>query len=180
MKRSSMRSMVLAGVLMAAPVFLKADVPASERESANLAHKVRHELVLLPFYSVFDNLAFEIDGGKVTLLGQVTRPTLRTDSERIVKRIEGVTSVENRIEVLPVSTFDDRIRLGVYRAVYGQGALFRYHLVPLAPIRIGVKNGDVTLEGVVASEMDRNLANIAANGVFGVFKVTNNLKVSKA
>ncbi len=178
MKRSSLRSMILAGVLMAAPVL--ASVPASEKEPANLAKKVRHELVLLPFYSVFDNLAFEINGSKVTLLGQVTRPTLKTDSERVVKRVEGVTAVENKIEVLPVSTFDDRTRLRVYRAIYGQGALFRYSLPPLASIRIIVKNGDVTLEGVVASEMDRNLANIAANGVFGVFSVRNNLKVSKA
>jgi len=172
--------MILTGVLMAAPVFLKANTPAAGRESANLANKVRHELVLLPFYSVFDNLLFEVNGSKVTLLGQVTRPVLKADTERVVKRIEGVTAVDNRIEVLPVSTFDDRTRLRLYRAIYGQGALLRYNLVPPAPIRIVVKNGDVTLEGVVAREMDRSLAGIAANGVFGVFRVTNNLRVSKA
>jgi hyperosmotically inducible protein len=175
------KSMLWAGVLAAAPVFVHAAVPApQEMSSSLLAQKVRHELVLLPFANLFDNLAFRLDGDRVTLLGQVRRPSLKKDAERAVRRIEGVSAVDNRIEVLPLSNFDDRIRLGVYRAIYGQDALFRYNLVPLAPIRIIVKNGDVTLEGVVASEMDKHLANIAANGVFGVFSVTNNLKVSKA
>lgn len=171
--------MVLAGVLSVAPVALNAAAPAASRVSSHLEKQVWHELVTLPFYDVFDNLAFRVDGDKVTLLGQVTRPTLKTSAELVVKRIEGVSAVENRIEVLPVSTFDNRIRLGVLRAVYGQGALFRYNLPPHAPIRIIVKNGDVTLEGVVASEMDRNIAKLAANGVFGVFSVTNNLRVVK-
>ncbi|MBI4874919.1 MAG: BON domain-containing protein [Acidobacteria bacterium] len=140
---------------------------------------VRHELVMLPFYNVFDNLAFRVDGGTVTLLGQVSRPTLKSDAEAVVRKVAGVREVRNEIEVLPLSGFDNRIRLGVAHAVYGNSVLNRYALGAQPSIHIIVKNGDVTLEGVVATEMDRNVANLAAHGVPGVFSVTNNLLVSK-
>ena len=120
-----------------------------------------------------------MDGYTVTLMGQVTRPTLKSDSERVVKDIEGVEKVINNIEVLPLSPNDDRIRMDVYRAVYGQTALNRYALNAVPPIHIIVKNGNVTLEGVVANEGDKNIANIQANGVSGVFKVVNNLRSEK-
>jgi hyperosmotically inducible protein len=151
----------------------------SARGRERLERQVRHELVMLPFYSVFDNLAFRVDGYKVTLLGQVTRPTLKRDAENVVKRIEGVESVDNRIEVLPTSPNDDRIRLATYRAIYGHTALNRYALMAVPSIHIIVKSGNVTLEGVVASEGDKNIANIEANSVPGVFSVTNNLRVEK-
>ena len=138
---------------------------------------MRHELVTLPFYGVFDNLAFKVDGGTVTLLGQVSRPTLKTDAERVVQSIEGVERVINRIEVLPLSPYDDRIRLATYRAIYGNTALNRYALQAIPPIHIIVKNGNVTLEGVVANEGDKNIADIRARSVPGVFSVTNNLRV---
>jgi hyperosmotically inducible periplasmic protein len=140
---------------------------------------VRHELVMLPFYDVFDNLAYRVDGDKVTLFGQVVRPTLKTDAERAVKRIEGVASVQNEIEVLPVSPNDDRIRQRVYRAIYSKGPLQRYAIRAVPPIHIIVKNGNVALEGAVGSDFDKNLAFIAANGVSGVFSVKNNLVVDK-
>jgi hyperosmotically inducible protein len=146
---------------------------------ARLGREVRHELVMLPYYGVFDNLAFKVDGYKVTLLGEVTRPTLKTDAEAAVKRIEGVESVDNRIEVLPLSPNDDRIRLAVYRAIYRQASLSRYALQAIPPIHIIVKNGGVRLEGVVATEADKNLAGIRAQGVSGVFSVDNNLRVEK-
>lgn len=149
--------------------------PARER----LEREVRHELVMLPFYGVFDNFAFKVDGYKVTLLGQVTRPTLKADAERVVKGIEGVESVDNQIDVLPLSPNDDRIRLAAYRAIYGHTALNRYALRAVPPIHIIVRNGNVTLEGVVATEADKNIANIQANSVRGVFSVTNNLRVDK-
>ena len=152
-----------------------ADSPARER----LEREVRHELVMLPFYGVFDNFAFKVDGYKVTLLGQVTRPTLKTDAERVVKGIEGVESVDNQIEVLPLSPNDDRIRLAVYRAIYRHTALNRYELRAVPPIHIIVRNGNVTLEGAVSGEMDKNIANIRAHSVSGVFSVTNNLRVDK-
>jgi hyperosmotically inducible protein len=142
-----------------------------------LVKEVRHELVMLPYYNVFDNLSFKVDGNRVTLMGQVARPTLKSDAERVVKSIEGVDSVDNRIEVLPLSPNDDRIRMGVYRAIYGNTSLQRYGLQAVPPIHIIVNNGKVTLEGVVANAADKNIANIQANGVPGVFGVTNNIRV---
>ena len=152
-------------------------VSVSDRAWNRLEREVRHELVTLPFYGVFDNLAFKVDGGTVTLLGQVSRPTLKTDAERVVRSIEGVERVINRIEVLPLSPYDDRIRLATYRAIYGNTALNRYALQAIPPIHIIVKNGNVTLEGVVANQGDKNIADIQARSVPGVFSVTNNLRV---
>ena len=146
-----------------------------------MTKEVRHELVLLPYYTVFDNLTYRIDGTTVELSGQVTRPTLKSDAENVVKKIEGVSNVVNHIKVLPLSPNDDRIRVGVYRALYaGNGPLFRYSLGAVGSIHIVVENGDVTLEGQVDSEMDRDIANIRANSVSGVFSVTNNLVVVKS
>lgn len=144
---------------------------------SKLEKEVRHELVLLPYYSVFDNLTYSVSGDVVTLGGQVTRPTLKSDAENVVKKIEGVSKVINNIEVLPLSPNDDQIRRAVYRAIYSNDVLSRYSLGAVPPIHIIVKNGNVTLEGVVSSEMDKNVANIQANGVPGVFSVTNNLRV---
>lgn len=143
-----------------------------------LIREVRHELNLLPYYGVFDNLAFKVEpGGKVTLLGQVRKPTLKSDAERAVKNVEGVDTIDNQLEVLPLSPNDDRIRMRVYRAIYRTPSLERYAIQAVPPIHIIVKNGNVTLEGVVASQTDKNLANIKAHGVPGVFKITNNLRV---
>jgi hyperosmotically inducible protein len=148
-----------------------------DRARARLEREVRHELVMLPYYGVFDNMAFRVDGNTVTLLGQVTRPTLKTDAEGVVKDIEGVEKVVNQIEVLPLSPNDDRVRLAVYRAIYGHNTLNRYALQAVPPIHIIVKNGNVSLEGVVANEMDKNVAGIQAKTVSGVFAVQNNLRV---
>lgn len=144
----------------------------------NLVKEVRHQLLLLPYYSVFDNLLFKVDGDKVTLLGQVVRPSLKSDAESAVKSIEAVASVDNQIEVLPVSVMDDQLRRAVFRAIYGDTALSRYGMSALPSIHIIVKNGNVTLEGVVDSEGDKNLANLRANAVPNVFSVTNNLTVA--
>ena len=144
----------------------------------NLVKEVRHQLLLLPYYSVFDNLLFKVDGDKVTLIGQVVRPTLKSDAENAVKGIEGVASVDNQIEVLPVSPMDDGVRRAVYRAVYGDTALSRYGMSALPSIHMIVKNGSVTLEGVVDNESDRNLAGLRANGVANVFSVNNNLTIA--
>ena len=148
--------------------------------STRLEQQIRKELITLPWFSVFDTLSYRVDGSTVTLYGHVTRPTLRSSAENVVKRLEGIETIKNEIEVLPLSPFDDRIRWSVYRSVYGYGPLQRYSLNPVAPIRITVKNGNVTLSGVVATEMDRNLAYIRANGVFGAFSVTNNLQVEQS
>jgi osmotically-inducible protein OsmY len=144
----------------------------------NLTREVRHQLLLLPYYSVFDNLMFKVDGDKVTLLGQVVRPTLKSDAEAAVKGLEGVASLDNQIEVLPVSPMDDQLRRAVYRALYTDASLSKYGWSALPSLHIIVKNGHVTLEGVVDSESDKNLANLRANGVPNVFSVTNNLNVA--
>jgi hyperosmotically inducible periplasmic protein len=143
-----------------------------------LEDQVRHAMLMLPYYGVFDELSFNVDGNTVTLMGKVTRPVLRSDAENAVKRIPGVASVNDKIEVLPLSRFDDRIRLDELRAVYGNSVLSRYGFAgSIAPIRIIVNGGHVTLEGVVANQMDKNIAGIVANGVANVFSVTNNLEV---
>ncbi|MFZ0286540.1 MAG: BON domain-containing protein [Terriglobales bacterium] len=141
--------------------------------------EVRHQLVMLPFLTVFDNLAYKVDGYNVTLFGQVTNPTVKSDAEAAVKKIEGVEKVDNQIEVLPVSPMDDGLRRRIFRAIYGYGSLQKYDMPTIKPIRIIVKNGHVTLEGVVDNQTDKNLAGLRANGVPGAFSVTNNLVVSK-
>ncbi len=144
-----------------------------------LRREVRHQLVMLPYYSVFDNLEYKVEGYTVELSGQVAWPTLKSDAENVVKRIEGVEKVVNRIEVLPLSFYDNRIRRAEYRAIYRNAQLDRYALQAVPPIHIIVKNGNVTLVGVVVSEMDKNIAFLKANGVSGVFSVTNDLRVEK-
>ena len=148
--------------------------------AADLSKEVRHELVMLPYYGVFDNLAYRVDGSKVTLFGQVRDPKLKSDAEKAVKSVEGVSSVDNQIEVLPLSNMDDRTRLAVYRAIYSKPSLQRYQLGAVPPIHVIVKNGDVTLEGVVANDMDKQVAGLAANGVSGVHKMTNNLRIESS
>jgi hyperosmotically inducible protein len=154
------------------------DQPSAKAQE-RITKEVRHELLMLPYFGVFDNIAFRVDGYAVTLQGQVTRPTTKSDAENVVKHIEGVEKVENQIEVLPPSPMDDRLRLQLYRAIYGFPALEKYALGVQKPIRIIVKSGHVTLEGVVDNEGDKNLAGIRANGVPGIFSVDNNLRVEK-
>ncbi len=151
----------------------------SEGAKARIAKETRHEILMLPYFDVFDNIEFRVDGYNVTLMGQVRMPTLKSDAERVVKAIEGVENVNNQIEILPVSTNDDRLRIALYRAIYGFSSLQRYALPVIKPIRIIVKNGNVTLEGVVNTEADKNVVKLRANGVHGVFSVTNNLRVEK-
>jgi hyperosmotically inducible protein len=177
------------GISMCAIALLAALPAAAQKDrSANrssvqpnsqdyITREVRHELVMLPYYGVFDNLAYRVDGQTVTLLGQVTKPTLKSDAENVVKKIEGVSRVENQIQVLPLSPMDDRIRMAAYRAIYSEPSLNKYALQAVPPIHIIVDNGKVTLEGVVASDTDKNLANVRANTVSGVFSVVNNLRV---
>jgi len=151
----------------------------SNRGQDRIAREVRHELLMLPYFGVFDYITFKVDGDTVTLNGQVVRPTLKSDAENSVKHIEGVEKVDNQIEVLPPSPTDDRLRLQLFRAIYGDPSLQKYELGVQKPIRIIVKMGRVTLEGVVDSDADKNLAGLRANGVPGIFSVTNNLQVEK-
>ena len=168
--------MILGASLLAAqPGF--ADNHKSDAGMSRIEREVRREIVTLPFYSLFDHFAFRVDGETVTLMGKVSRPTLKSDAENVVKKIEGVEKVHNRIEVLPLSPNDDRLRLALYQSIYGHSALQTLALRAIPPIHIIVENGNVTLEGVAANEMQKNIAAAQANSVSGVFSVTNNLRV---
>jgi hyperosmotically inducible periplasmic protein len=150
---------------------------SNQRMQQRIMKEVRHELVMMPQLSVFDNLAYKVDGNTVTLLGQVRNAFLKDEAEKAVKGIEGVEHVNNQIEVLPTSFNDDRIRREVARAIFNDSRLFPYSMQSVPPIHIVVKNGQVSLEGVVRDQADKDTAGIRANGVSGVFAVQNNLKV---
>jgi osmotically-inducible protein OsmY len=176
MKRN-LRNTAFALVLGLVALPAMATTTGGTNDQQAMEHQVRHELIMQPFLGVFDNIEFRVEGSTVILSGQTYRPTLKASAERVVARVPGVTQVENNIEVLPLSSFDNRIRLGVLRAVYGNVVLDRYALQVQPPIRIIVKNGNVTLEGVVARDMEKNVAFLRANTVPGVFSVTNHLRV---
>ena len=157
------------------------DLLAKDYQGGNRAHiikEVRHELVTLPYYGVFDWLEFEVGtDNKVVLRGQVVRPTTKSDAESRAREVEGVSQVVNEIQVLPVSRHDDQLRLALYRTIYGWNSpLFRYATQTVPPIHIIVRNGRAVLKGVVATKGDSNLAYIRARGVPGLFEVTNELK----
>lgn len=175
---------VLFAVLSLSPAFAQnaqQERPLSQNGIDRIVKEVRHELLLLPYYGVFDNLAYKVSpDGVVTLVGQVARPTLKSDAENVVKKIEGVERVDNQIKVLPVSGNDDQIRRAVYRAIYGNSTLAPYSLRAVPPIHIIVDNGHVTLVGVVANQMDKQIAVMQAKSVPGVFSVDDNLTVEEA
>ncbi len=180
-KRGVLATALLVGTIfsgMPALSHARADKQQQNEPRQNLIREVRHQLVLLPYYSVFDNLAFRIEGDTVILEGQVVRPTLKSDAENVVKKIEGVGRVVNNIEVLPASPLDDQIRRAVYRTIFGEPGLSRYAESAVPSIHIIVKNGNVTLVGVVDSEADKNLVNLRVSGVPNVFSVKNELVVA--
>jgi hyperosmotically inducible protein len=159
------------------PGFAADSHDSAKQGQSRIEREVRHELLTLGPYGVFDNLSYRVEGTKVTLFGAVTQPVIKLDAVTAVKGVEGVTSVNDQIEVLPVSSMDDQIRRAVYRAIYGDAGLSRYSFQAIPSIHIIVKNGNVTLEGVVANKGDSDLANLRANSVGGLFSVTNNLRV---
>jgi hyperosmotically inducible protein len=167
---------VLTMVLWGSPV--RADQTISAPDASGIQEEVRHELATLPFYSVFDDLNFDVTGDTVTLTGAVTRPILKSDAEAAAQRVPGVRSVVNQIKVLPLSPFDNQIRWAAYRALFNYNSpLHRYGLGSSPSIRIVVENGHVTLKGVVSREADKQIASMYMNQVFGVFSVTNDLRV---
>ncbi len=180
MKRRLM--IVLASLLAMVTIGTAQDAPRdqpSAKSQERVVKEVRHELLMLPYFGVFDYIAFKVEGYNVTLLGQVVKPVTKSDAEGAIKHIEGVEKVDNQIEVLPPSGMDDGLRVQLYRAIYGYPALEKYALGVQKPIRIIVKNGHVSLEGVIDNDTDKNLAGIRANGVPGIFSVANNLQVVK-
>jgi hyperosmotically inducible periplasmic protein len=194
MKEFRLKSMVRPILLVLFAAFLfstsAALVSAADKSSdqaargstgqAWLKNEVRHQLVLLAWYSVFDNLEYRVEGAKVTLTGQVVQPVTKDNAGKVVKSIEGVQSVDNQIQVLPLSPMDDQIRRAEFSAIYSYPSFQHYSNMAVAPIHIIVNGGHVTLEGVVDNQPDKDAANIRANGVPNVFSVTNNLRVQKA
>jgi hyperosmotically inducible protein len=152
---------------------------ANARLEQRLSNEVRHELNMIPQFTVFDNLAYRVNGGTVTLFGQVRDAIVKDSAEARVKHLEGVERVDNQIEILPASFNDDRIRGRVARAVFNDSRLFNYGIQTVPPIHIIVKNGHVNLEGVVRTQAEKDDAFIRANGVSGVFSVENNLQVEQ-
>jgi hyperosmotically inducible protein len=186
-KRTGWAAIAVAAYMISAPLSALAQdsnhkdafVPGQAGEN-RLVQEVRHQLVMLPYYTIFDDLAFRVNGSTVTLLGAVTNPVLKSSAENVVKHVEGVTNVDNQIKVLPVSPMDWQIRRAEFRAIYGDPQIGdRYGHQALPSIHIIVENGHVTLEGVVANQSDKNLINIRANSVPNVFSVTNNLVVER-
>jgi osmotically-inducible protein OsmY len=172
--------LTLAMVGIATPNLQGQNAPLSERGIARIQREVRHQLLMLPYYGVFDILSYKVaPNGDVTLMGEVTRPILKSDAENAVKRIEGVEHIDNQIKVLPLSSNDDRIRHRAFRAIYGSPQLTRYAWRAVQSIHIIVDNGNITLDGTVDSEADKNVAGIQAKTVPGAFSVTNNLQVIK-
>jgi len=178
-----MLSVILAALFFSAAPQGQLNSPAARdlHRMEVLKEEVRHELVMLPYYSVFDWLQATVTpNGAVILSGEVTRPTLKNDAEDRVKKLESAAGVMNNIEVLPLSPMDDDLRIAVYRAIFRYNSpLFRYGTQSVPPIHIIVKNGHVTLRGVVANQMDSQLAYMAANGVSGVFEVKNELQIEQ-
>jgi len=152
----------------------------SAKSQDRITREVRHELLMLPYFGVFDNIAYRVDGDTVTLMGSVVRPSLKSDAENSVKRIEGVEHVNNQIDVLPPSSMDDQLRLKLFRSIYGFAGLQKYELGVQKPIRIIVKNGHVSLEGVVDSQADKDMVGLRAKTVPGSFTVDNNLQVTES
>jgi hyperosmotically inducible protein len=173
-----MKSMKLMTIALALGTLLVAKDNKPPQPVDPMTREVRHELVMIPNVTVFDDLSFKIEGNTVTLFGSVTRPIIKSSAVNVVKRIEGVDQVIDNIELLPLSTFDDRIRIATYRAIYGDPALAtRYGFRALPSIRIIVKNGNIRLTGWVANEGDKNIAGIRASGVSGSFSIVNDLQL---
>ena len=177
MRKSSAVSLLVLCAVFFLTAGTQDDKTFSAKAQERITKEVRHRILMLPDFGTFDNIAFKLNGYDVVLVGQVTRPSLKSDAERVVKKIEGVEHVDNRIEVLPTSPNDDRLRRDVFNAIYRYAPLQHYGVGSNRPIRIIVNHGNVTLEGVVDRESDKNMAGLRANGVPGVFSVRNNLFV---
>jgi hyperosmotically inducible protein len=173
-----MTNKILAGLMLTAGLG-SAWAATAPQAAPTLEERVRKALVTIPYVSVFDDLSYRVENGTVTLSGAVTRPIVKDYAEKAVQRVEGITAVNDQIEVLPLSAFDDDIRLRTLGSLSRTASLYRYFMGTNPSIRIVVKNGRVTLDGVVLNSMDRQLAFMAANRVSGVFAVTNDLRTER-
>lgn len=177
MLKQAIFAFVVVARLVAAPALPQRDSQPSPKFTRHAEKQIRHEILMLPYYDVFDVIGFKLEGYNVTLFGHVVNATLKSDAEHAIRKIEGIEKINNQIEILPPSPMDDGLRRQLFRAIYGYPPLQRYGIGSLKAIHIIVDHGHVTLEGFVDSAGDRNLVNIRANGVPGVFSVTNNLQI---
>jgi hyperosmotically inducible periplasmic protein len=178
MKHKALSKLLATALLAGAGIAGAADRNAAPATDATLQKQIGHEIRMYSRYSIWDDIAYRVNNGQVELFGAVNQPFKKSDIEHIVRGIPGVVSVSDQIKVLPLSNFDDRLRIQVARAIYNDPVLTRYAMQPIGPIHVIVENGHVTLTGVVSTEMERNVAGIRANGAglsFGA--VTNNLRV---
>jgi len=179
MKTKALGRIAMAAVLAAGAAIAKTNNnPTGPQTDQQIAESVRHEIAMYPRYSIFDDLGFSVINGQVVLSGDVTQPIEKSDLGRLVEKLPGVTSVTNNINVLPLSDFDNRLRAQIARAVFSAPTLSQYAMMPMPSIHIIVNNGHVTLVGTVASDMDKQIAGMRANGAglsFG--PVINNLVV---
>ena len=155
-------------------------IPVEPGSDADIAQRVRHELLTYPRYTLWDDLSYRVSNGQVELSGAVTQPYKKSDIEHIVKAIPGVTGISDNIEVLPLSPMDDRLRLQVARAIFRDPSLSRYSMGAIPSIHIIVDNGRVTLAGVVMNSMDKEIAGMRANQSLSLGQVVNNLQVESA
>jgi hyperosmotically inducible protein len=183
MKNRNLRQfLIVAGILLLTSLtqISMASIPGASKgnqQTRSLQENVQHALRMLPYYGVFDEITFSVDGDMVTLAGEVVRPILKSDAEHAVANVAGVKQVVNDIEVLPLSPADDSLRLRIYRAVYLQPGFEKYANQAVQPIRIIVRNGNVRLIGVVGTQLDRVLAGMAARNVPFAFSVANDLAI---
>ncbi len=180
-----MQKFTRVGMMLGVTLMMVQDGFATDRkvldlQTAQTVNEVRRELISLPYYSIFDNLSFKVEGETVTLMGKVTRPVLKSDAASVLKQLEGVGKVINEIQVLPLSPLDERLRFALYYNIYGHNALQPLSIRALPPIHIIVENGHVTLEGNVGNHTQKAIAGMQANTVSGVFSVTNNLQVESS
>ena len=181
LKKLSVTAVLVIGFLSFSAETISAQqmTDAANVSRSKMERQIRKEILTLPYYGVFDAIGYSANGDTITLEGYVVRPTTKSDAEAAVKDVEGVKNVVNNIKVLPLSSLDDQIRVRIYNALSNTGSLYRYLLGTNPAIRIIVDNGNVSLEGIVGNEGDKNLAGIAAREIFGVFGVKNNLQVEK-
>ena len=179
MKTRMLGQLLMVGtLLLGAGVAGATNIPNAPRSDEAVAKQVRHEILMYPYYGIWDNINYRVADGSVELTGAVTQPYKKADLGRIVQKIRGVTSVTNALEVLPLSPMDDRLRWQVARAIYSDPSLSRYAIQAIPPIHIIVDNGHVTLEGVVNNDLEKQVAGVrAASAGLSFGPVINNLRV---
>jgi hyperosmotically inducible periplasmic protein len=178
MKRGTLGTILMAAALVATAGAAGKDKAVGPQTDADVVKNVRHEILMYPNYTLWDDVSFRVENGSVELLGAVNQPYKKSDLQKIIQHVPGVTAVTNQLKVLPLSSFDDRLRLQVARAIFRDPTLSRYSMGAVPSIHIIVDNGHVTLTGMVSTAMEKQIAGMRASGAgLGFGPVVNNLTV---